>query len=245
MDIYSKQKEKTRYRANINAIKKILSGKSRTLKKELARRMQTLAEKRKYEEARIARDQLASLERIFEHSPYLKKEITEERARALLLLKDLIGLAKVPRRIEGYDISHHQGSSSVGSMVVFENGMPQKNAYRKFIIRSVSGINDPAMMGEVLVRRLAHTEWEIPDLILIDGGKAQLGAARASVAKNIPLAALAKREEELYMPGKSEPIRLMALSPPLLYLLTSIRDEAHRFAVSFHRKRQHRLVLKS
>jgi len=241
---FASAKEIRAYKTNIIAIKKILSGKARALMLSLKKNMQIYAAHQEYEKARTLRDQLISLDRILKHSPYLKREISEERLKALQELKYLLKLTKIPYRIEGYDISHHQGDTSVASMVVFENGIPKKSDYRKFIMRSTSSINDPAMITEVLSRRLAHKEWRKPDFILIDGGKGQLGAARAALAEtHIRFSALAKREEELFIEGRKDPIGLVSLPPPLLYLLTHIRDEAHRFAISFHRRRRSRLVI--
>ena len=177
VDVSARARDRARYRANITAIKKVLTGKSRALEYSLARAMERAAQARRYEEAQVARDQIASLKRIFEHREYLKKDIPTERERALQLLAELLHLAREPKRIECYDISHHSGASSVASMAVFENGIPAKNEYRKFIIRQVSGINDPAMLAEVLARRLTHREWQSPDIIIVDGGKAQLNAA--------------------------------------------------------------------
>lgn len=249
------KKQLLQYRANIAAIKKILSGRSQSLASELKKKMNALAHKRRYEEAQTARDQLWSIERIFEHRPYLKRDTETEREKALITLKELLGLKQIPARIEGYDISHHHGDTAVGSMVVFENAKPQKNEYRKFIIRSVGGIDDTASLREVLTRRLKHPEWPVPDLFLIDGGKAQLNAAAKALAERNTvlrdketlrgaLASLAKREEELYIAGKKDPLPLKKLPQPLLHLLTHVRDEAHRFAISFHRKRKSRLARK-
>ncbi len=240
---YTRQDSKN-YQANITAIKKVLSGKTKQLERNLLKKMSALAYAKKYEKAANLRDQISSLERIFQHSPYLKKDISKDRNKALNALKDLLHLSKIPERIECYDISHHQGDTSVASMVVFEDGMPAKSEYRKFIIRHVTGINDPAMLHEVLSRRLTHREWQLPNLIIVDGGKTQLGAARLAIRDRIPLASIAKREEELYVPGIKMPFKLKALPPPLLHLITHLRDEAHRFAISFHRKRRLRLVMK-
>ena len=176
VDVPARAHDSARYRKNIASIKKVLTGKTRALEHSLARAMERAAKAQRYEEARATRDQIASLKRIFEHREYLKKDIPAERERALQLLTELLHLAREPKRIECYDISHHQGSSSVASMVVFENGVPAKNEYRKFIIRQVKGINDPAMLAEALARRLTHREWQSPDLILVDGGKAQLNS---------------------------------------------------------------------
>ena len=233
------------YRANIRAITKVLTGKVAALKKDLVIKMERAAADRRYEDARLCRDQVASLERIFAHSPYLKRELPEERRKALFLLRDLLGMREAPQRIEGYDISHYHGASSVASMVVFLDGVPARHEYRKFIMRSTEGINDFAMMQEVLSRRLRHPEWPMPDVFLIDGGKGQLSSAIRTL-KGVGLkthtVALAKREEELYLPNTKTPIRLKTMPPSLLHLLTSIRDEAHRCAVSFHRKRRSRLA---
>jgi excinuclease ABC subunit C len=238
------------YRKNIRAIKDVLRGKrisvAHALKKELAQH----AKKREYEKAAAVRDQLAALERIFAHRPFLRNDIEMEHEKGLRLLTTVAKLSSLPRRIEAYDISHHKGKESVGSMVVFEDGVPAKSQYRKFKIRQVTGINDPAMIQEILMRRVRHTEWPMPDFMLIDGGKPQLHAALASLrsinspfshGKNksytyVTIAALAKREEELYFSNKP-PIALKTMPPPLLHLLQHLRNEAHRFAITFSRSR--------
>jgi len=237
------KKDIARYRANIQAIKKILSGKSRLLRKELEQKMRAASVAQKYEEASILRDQFSSVTRIFEHSPYLKRDMESEREHALVTLKNLLSLKEVPERIEGYDISHHQGDAQVASMVVFQGGLPDKSQYRKFIIKSIEGINDPASIAEVLSRRLKHPEWPMPDLFLIDGGKGQLGAA-ARILKKQNVVSIAKREEELYTLHSKQPFALKKLPPPLLALITHIRDESHRFAISFHRSRRRKLTIR-
>ena len=146
----------------------------------------------------------------------------------------ILKLKKIPRRIEAYDISNIQGVSATGSMIVFTDGLPDKKEYRRFAIRTVKGINDPAMIGEIVKRRLQHADWATPDLILIDGGPAQLNAAQRH-SKKIPIISLAKREEEIYLADKSKPLRLSKRSSTL-QLLQRIRDEAHRFAIAYHRK---------
>ncbi|TAN57401.1 excinuclease ABC subunit UvrC [Patescibacteria group bacterium] len=154
-------------------------------------------------------------------------------------------LSTLPRRIECYDISNIQGTDAVGSMVVFENGRPKKSDYRRFIIKTIFGANDPAMMEEVISRRLNHKEWPMPDLILLDGGLPQLSAVfRLFKEKNIkiPLAALAKKEEEIYIPHQLQPIRLPKNSPAL-HILQAIRDEAHRFAIAHYRQRHRKKII--
>jgi excinuclease ABC subunit C len=186
------------------------------------------------------------------------------RARALNELQDALGLPEAPLRIECYDMSHIQGSDYVGSMVVLEDGLPNKREYRRFKIREVDGNDDFAAMEEVLTRRLSNYLADRdkpvaergkfaypPQLLLVDGGKGQLGVAERvldelGLTGEIPIASLAKRFEEVYVPGRSEPVRI-ARQSEALYLLQRIRDEAHRFAITFHRelrgKRMTRSVL--
>ena len=160
-------------------------------------------------------------------------------------LQDALGMPELPRRIECFDISHIQGAETVASMVVWEDGRMKKSDYRKFIIRSVDGVDDFASMREVVTRRYKRMQEEkkpMPSLVLIDGGLGQLHAAAEALASleiiNQPLAAIAKREEIIYVLGQeNEPVVLDHHSP-VLHLIQLIRDEAHRFAVTFHRKRR-------
>ena len=160
-------------------------------------------------------------------------------------LQDALGLAERPERIECFDISHIQGAETVASMVVWEDGQMKKSDYRKFIIRTVDGVDDFASMREVVTRRYKRLQEEkkkLPSLILIDGGLGQLHAAATALEVleiiNQPLAAIAKREEIIYVYGQeSEPVVLDHHSP-VLHLVQLIRDEAHRFAITFHRKRR-------
>ncbi len=160
-------------------------------------------------------------------------------------LQEAVGLPELPKRIECFDISHIQGAETVASMVVWEDGKMKKSDYRKFIIRTVEGVDDFASMHEVVTRRYRRLQDEkkgMPSLVLIDGGLGQLHAAAEALEKleiiNQPLAAIAKREEILYVYGQEkDPIALDHHSP-VLHLIQMIRDEAHRFAVTFHRKRR-------
>jgi excinuclease ABC subunit C len=168
-----------------------------------------------------------------------------ELDNALAEIKEELGLTCLPLRMEGYDISNIQGGAAVGSMVVFEKGKAKPAHYRRFRIKTVSGADDYAMLQEVLKRRFkrasdASDTWAIlPDLVLIDGGKGQLNAVRAVMtelgAESVPTASLAKENEEIFIPGKTEPI-ILARSSAGLKLLQRLRDEAHRFALSYHRK---------
>jgi excinuclease ABC subunit C len=164
---------------------------------------------------------------------------------ALEEIKRELQLPHLPSRIEGYDISDIQGMAAVGSMVVFDQGKPKPAHYRRFRIKAVSGVDDYAMLQEVLKRRFkraggASDTWAIlPDLVLIDGGKGQLNAARAAMqemgAGSVPTASLAKENEEIFIPKKSKPI-ILPKSSPGLQLLQRLRDEAHRFALGYHQR---------
>ena len=179
------------------------------------------------------------------------------RSRALTEIQDLLHLPEAPLRIECYDMAHLQGTDYVGSMVVLEDGVPNKREYRRFKVKDVAGNDDYAAMEEVLTRRLtaylAERDAPIgergerpgkfaypPQLLLVDGGKGQLGVAervvqRLGLADEIPIASLAKRFEEVYLPGSSTPVEVPRGSEAL-FMLQRIRDEAHRFANSFHRE---------
>jgi excinuclease ABC subunit C len=163
----------------------------------------------------------------------------------LRALMDLLRLPRLPNRIEGVDISIFQGSEAVGSLVVFQDGQPAKDEYRRYRIRTVEGTNDFAMVAEVVRRRLRRLMAEsekLPDLLLIDGGAGQVAAAQGVVeelglADEVPVVGLAKREEELYFPDRNGPVAKNRNAPPML-LLRAVRDEAHRFAVTYHRTRR-------
>jgi excinuclease ABC subunit C len=166
-------------------------------------------------------------------------------------LQEALGLDEPPHRIECFDISHIQGSDQVASMVVWEAGRPKRSDYRRFRIRTVEGSDDFAAMAEVVGRRYARLLREgkpLPDLVLIDGGKGQLASAVAVLERlgvgHVPTAAIAKREEEIFLEGRKESIRIPHDSP-ILHLIQRIRDEAHRFAVTFHRKTRSKRTLTS
>ncbi len=177
------------------------------------------------------------------------------RSRALLELGEALGLAAPPYRIECFDMSHLQGTNYVGSMVVFEDGLAAKREYRHFNVREVLGNDDAGAMAEVVRRRLTHwgegegSRFAPADLIIIDGGLPQLHAAEAAAAEvglagRVEFAALAKREELLYRPGRATPIALERGSEAL-YLVQRVRDEAHRFAITFHRSKRGRSMVAS
>jgi len=197
---------------------------------------------------------------------YLQSEVELERDRKKLLgaLKEKLHLRRTPRRIEAFDISNLQGRHAVGSMVFFEDGRPNKEGYRHFKIKTVEGADDYGMMYEVLLRRYqkALKEDDLPDLVLLDGGKGQLNVAQEVFkelqVKEIDLISLAKEkivpetrvarygktEEKIFHPQYKEPFRLGKQSP-LLHFLDRIRDEAHRFAITYHKKMRSKETIKS
>jgi excinuclease ABC subunit C len=185
-----------------------------------------------------------------------------DQGKTLVALEELaeaLGLPGPPLRIECYDISNFQGRESVGSMVVFEDGKPRSGEYRRFRIRTVTGANDFASHQEVLRRRFRRAttgeegneeerRWKLPDLVIVDGGKPQVSAALAVLDElglhDLPLAGLAKEREELFLPNRPDPIVLPPTSSAL-YLLQRIRDEAHRFAIRYHRDLRSRATVRS
>jgi excinuclease ABC subunit C len=179
----------------------------------------------------------------------------ENKRDALQELAEGLGLEGPPRRIECFDVSHVQGTSVVSSMIVFEDGRPAKSQYRRFRARIADRNDDFANMRETLRRRFARSSspeaqasWPLPDLVILDGGKGQLSAGLAALADagrlQIPIAALAKEREELFVPSRSDAIVLLRTSQGL-YLVQRIRDEAHRFAVTYHQKVRSRRAVRS
>ena len=183
---------------------------------------------------------------------------TNRQSEALAEIQQALALREPPNRIECYDISNTQGTAAVGSMVVFEQGVPKKSLYRRFKIHTVSGPDDFASMEEVLTRRFRR--WQsaqenrgpgakldpsfaiLPDLLIVDGGKGQLSRAvtvleRFNLLDRVPVTGLAKQQEEFFVPGRSTSIMLPRHSQGL-YLVQRIRDEAHRFAITAHRNRR-------
>jgi excinuclease ABC subunit C len=172
--------------------------------------------------------------------------VMKPQARAVQeALQDALTLPELPRRIECFDISHIQGAETVASMVVWEDGRMNKSEYRKFIIRDVKGVDDFASMREVVTRRyrrLRDEKKSLPSLVLVDGGLGQLHAAAEALEQleitNQPLAAIAKKEEVIYVFGQEDDPVVLDRHSPVLHLVQMVRDESHRFAVTFHRKRR-------
>jgi excinuclease ABC subunit C len=250
------------YRANLRKLMQYLRGERAQVLERMERDMERAAKKQDFEKAADIRNQYFALKALSKQIVFSDKEFLDiSKDRGLQGLADLLGLPKIPRRIEGYDISHMQGTDNVASMVVFTNGIPDKAEYRKFKMR-LPGNNDFGHMEEAITRRCNEKNqkaWGLPDLFLIDGGKGQLAAAakaRDALGVSRPMIGLAKREEEIVVQmersfvdvsklelhkhnaivHESEDFLMILLphSSDIVKLLQRVRDESHRFAVSYH-----------
>lgn len=229
------------YNKIISHFTKFMQGRKDGFATRLSTQMEKASQKMDYETA-------AQLKKMIEGITYLTQSnkaslylqnpnfLEEECQLSLVLLEKDLNLAKTPRRIEAYDISNIQGGHATGSMVVLTDGNIDKSQYRKFKIKIFGKPNDVAMHKEMIRRRLKHPEWSLPDLIIIDGGRGQAGAAKAEIKNlglEIPVFGLAKRMEWLYPPEGE--VKRLPKSSMSLRLLQKIRDEAHRFALTYHR----------
>ncbi|MDP3104681.1 MAG: helix-hairpin-helix domain-containing protein, partial [Candidatus Methanoperedens sp.] len=174
----------------------------------------------------------------------------EGKNEALIVLQKALALPAAPSVIEAFDISNISGTDATGSLVAFMNGKPDKKNYRRFKIKTVEGADDFAMMGEVVGRAYARRKEEgkrMPDLVLIDGGKGQLNAALSAIGSlglSLDVAALAKEFEHIFLPGKEAPV-ILPEGSPARKLVQRIRDEAHRFALGYHRKLRGKRIVES
>ncbi len=222
---------KKEYAKVIRDLIKFFEGKKDFLLKQYTRDMKKASKEKRFEDAAGFRNRIFSLEHIQDIAVIRKEDIQNNISHPAV---NIFG------RIEGYDISHISGTSTVASMVVFENGAPAKQEYRKFRIRTVVGSNDIASMQETIRRRFTHTEWRKPDIILIDGGLQQVHAVQCilkEVHMSIPLVGLAKGPDRKRNDLISEDTReLRDMYKTYLPLLIQVRDEAHRFAITYHRK---------
>jgi excinuclease ABC subunit C len=232
------------YRKDINRLKTFLEGGKKRLLEEMRQDMLTASTKLEFEKAARLRDEIRLLETLDQRGD-LEEHVQPEvflvdPKKGLAGLEKVLGLAKTPRVIEGVDIAHLHGQETVASLVQFIDGLPFKPGYKRYRIKTVDGIDDFKSIHEVVSRRFARLAREgaaLPDIFLIDGGKGQLSAALDAVeslgVKPPCMIALAKREEEIFLPGRSEPLRLSRDSYSLR-LLEYVRDEAHRFAQHYH-----------
>ncbi len=236
---------KNAYQKNIRGIIVVLSGRKTRLLSQLKQEMRAASKAEDYERAAKIRDQINGLDNIFSHRSllnYYRGETSTVKWESIQpVIRRIAGGRKKISRVEGYDISNISGTHATGSMIVFIDGRSAKSAYRKFRIKTVPQANDVAMHREVIRRRLARPEWPYPQLMLIDGGKPQLNAAIRELRitdreLQIRIAALAKREEELYIEGKPGPVRLDSLPAGVMHFFQRVRDESHRFAKKYHHK---------
>ena len=242
--------EPAEYRLVVNGIKGLLKGELKETMKKLRLEMERSSNEKEYEKAANLRDRINYLEKIIEEKERPGGD-ESENPKALIKLRDALGLPALPSRIEAFDISNTGGENIVASMVVFFEGLPLKAHYRRFKIRSVKGEpNDVRSMNEVVNRRYGGglaKKLPLPDLILIDGGVPQLNAAldgvKRTLAEGIPMIGLAKKEELIFVPGRTSPIELGRASAAL-QLLQRVRDEAHRFAVGYHRLKRGRALFR-
>ena len=236
------------YRALVQGIILMLEGKIGEAVDKMKSEMEKASAEQDFERAAYLRDRIKLLEKMIEGKADLAKAPSPRLFSEVSELQKALKLEKLPMRVEAFDISNIQGTNVVGSMVVFVGGLPLKNEYRRFRIRSLQGEpNDVQAIYEIVKRRYTGTlskKMELPDLILIDGGPAQAAFAEKAIDQarlSRPIIGLAKREEEIYFPGRKNPLRLPKASPAL-QLLQRIRDEAHRFAVSYHREKRSRAL---
>ncbi len=242
------------YAADIRRLRKLLSTKRSTLLRQLRREMAAAAEEKRYEDAAVLRDRIAAIESL-SLSGDVDADVQPEvffidPTAGLERLQDVLGLAERPRIVEGIDIATLHGEASAGSLVCYIDGRPFKGGYRRFKIKTVGGVDDYAMIREVIARRYRYAaiaEELYPDIILIDGGLGQLHAALeafewmrqgieadgGAAVKPAMVVALAKREELVYVQARAQPLKL-ARNDPALRLLQQVRDVAHRFGQHYH-----------
>jgi excinuclease ABC subunit C len=228
--------DKSEYRENIKNLIKFFKGQSAGIIKDAKKKMAEAAKSEDYERAALYRNRIRDLTNVRDVSVLTRETAPQE-------FIDVFG------RIEGYDISNVGGEHAVGSMVVFEDGVPKKSAYRIFHIKTVSGANDVASLREVLGRRVKHTEWPKPDIVLIDGGRGQLDAVRpvfAAAGWKMPVFGLAKgpdRKNDEVIPAERDDWELKRLVESQKRLFQQVRDEAHRFAISKYRARHRKFLI--
>ena len=236
--------DKHEYKKIVTDLVKFLRSKRSIILRQLRKQMAEASEAFKYEKAAMFRDRIRLIERLDQRGTpdeNVQPEVfAADPTEALIKLREVLQRSEPVRIIEGIDVAHISGAEAVGSLVKFIDGKPFKSGYRRFKIKTVKGIDDYAMIAEVVKRRYKYAQrgeelW--PDLVLIDGGLGHLRAAEKALremkAPDITIASIAKKEEDIYLQGKSKPLKLSANSP-VRKLLQYVRDEAHRFAQHYH-----------
>src|SRR3989338_3465620 len=240
------------YKKNIKKLTLILKGKRKNVLSSLKKEMSFLAKNNDFEKAGKIRDRMYALQNIMAHTRVISNEQIEKDTwvKTEVILNELLDTEGNIKRIECYDISNIQGKQATGSMVVFVDCAPSKGQYKKFKIRMKNEPNDIAMLKETLERRFSHPEWQYPEVILIDGGIAQLNVTIKTknkssmfskafksmlLIKNIKIISIAKGRQELFIEGRKQPIPLKKLPQDIYNLVKHLDDEAHRFAISYHK----------
>lgn len=238
------------YLSHIRQIKALLGGKMTKVHLALKKQMTSLSSKKEFEKAASVRDKLQRLDYLvssyqgasaYIESPDLTYKIWRVEQRALIdLLKNYFPKISKMERVECYDVSNISGKFAVGSMITFIDGQPAKSFYRRFRIKTVQKQDDFSMLSEIITRRLSHRDWKLPDLLVIDGGKAQLLALKKTIHQtgvSIPMIGLAKREEEIVIPKEELFVKIkLPRGSHALNLIQRLRDEAHRFAHRYHER---------
>ncbi len=248
--------DKNAYALNIKSIELLLAGKRKSVEIALKKEIEVQSEQQAFEKAHVLKTQLVTLQKVVQEYrmrpsesvlPQLQDDVAQE---GLIRLRRLLNQAfSLPpdyplTRIETFDISNIQGKAATASMVVFTGGVKDASNYRKFRIKTLTTPNDLAMMAEALTRRFTHSEWDTPQLVLIDGGKTQLKKALSVIPNGIPVVSIVKHPDRLVMPilpssGSAQSTLLVVpLDPrdPATLLVQQMRDEAHRFAKTYHQK---------
>jgi len=248
-DLKIKKNLSDKYRQNMLKINAIFSGRVQNVQRDLLKSIRIHSQKLEYEKAAEAYRQLESLKylliksydpvRYFTKNSLPQDDLNFQETEIIKIIGRFFpNLTKI-NRIECYDISHFYGQAPVGSMVVLKNGVPDTGQYRKFKIKRTTGINDPEMMAEVIDRRMKNIQWNMPDLIILDGGKGQLSSVKKTLNFlniEIPLISLAKKYEEIIIPVDNNFITIrLKKDNPGLQLIMRIRDESHRFALNYQR----------
>lgn len=231
------------YRERVDRVAAVLNGEIREVAEELRQKMAKAAAEKAFEKAAAFRDILGNLQSLVRTRSFEHAELPNEAGmEAVADLQKALRLPNVPHVIVGFDISNLGTTFAVASLVCFREGRPDKASYRRFRIKTVEGQNDFAMMNEVVKRyfsRLLREQRPLPDLLMVDGGKGQLHLALDALISidcpPFPVVGLAKRNEEIFLPGRSEPV-VLDRNRPALKVLQALRDEAHRFAVSYNRQ---------
>lgn len=239
------------YKKNIKKLILILQGKRSAVLNSLKKEMKQLSNENKFEDAGKIRDRINNLERVMSHTSVMEpSKIQNDKGwqKTEQILKGLLNLEKVSR-VECYDISNIQGNQATGSMVVFADGKSDKSQYKKFRIKMQNTPNDIAMLKETIGRRLNHPEWTYPEIMLIDGGIAQLNVAinaknEKPETKNIKIISIAKKNKDLYIEGREGFIPLKTLPREIYNLVLQLDDEAHRFAITYHKKLRKKNLLR-